>query len=63
MLIKLQAETNILDEDEFDSLPSDIDFNDFFPEKESVKDELEIHKLLQTYEQLPDHCIQLYFLS
>ena len=63
MQIELHTATNILNEDCFNALPSDTNMNDFFYDEESIIKELETHRLLQIYEQLPDHCIQLCFLS
>ena len=63
MLIEIYAQTNSLNEELFNTIPPDISLNDFFPNIKNVQDELETLRLLKIYSELPDHCMQLCFLS
>ena len=62
-MFNLTTQTDFPDVNLFDTLPFNTDLSDFLPNEEHVNNELEVHRLMQIYEQLPDHCIQLCFLS
>lgn len=39
------------------------DAETLLPDKEIILKELDSYRIAQIYKQLPDHCIQLFFLS